>query len=281
VPESEHLTHRCRGPLPRFAAWQDRGDQPATLVAPATGGRARLLESLVAPLRDRLLVRLPGGELFLRTWQGKRTRLGGGKCLGHLVHADVNRELALFACEQEEGRPLLELRGPGLRQELQIEVTGQATQIWPTNAPRLVPVYPGQDALLVDFEKRRTVPLQPRDGVLLVDGPRALVRRGDDLILLDVDAATEQALATLPQPLPDLVLEPPVAVVSPFVIDAHRGEVLGTQARRPLALTVDGHVLVATGRDADAGALARGPLVWRRPVPLKQPVGSATRTSVR
>ncbi len=268
VPERQLLPHRCGGPVPRFAAWQDRGDQPATLVAPASGGRTKLISSLVAPLRNRLLVRLPGGEIYVRNWKGKRERLGGGECLGHLVHADVDRELALFACEQEEGRPLLELRGPGYRHQLEIPVAGQAVQTWPTASPRLVPVYPGQDALLVDFEKKRTVALEPRDSVLLVAGSRALVRRADNLLLIDVDTKVERPLAALPDPLPDVRLQPPVAVVSPFVIDLERARVLGTEAGRPLAVTRDGHVLVALGRDASADAVALGPLLWRHPQPL-------------
>ena len=271
VPEREHLSHRCRGPIARYSAWQDRGDQPATLVAPATGGRAKLMSSLVAPLRSRLLVRLPGGEIYLRSWSGKRVRLGEGQCLGHLVHADVDRGLALFACEQEEGRPLLELRGPGFRRELEIPVAGQAVRNWPASTARLIPVYPGQDALLVDFEKQATVALEPRDSVLLVAGSRALVRRGDDLLLIDVDSALERPLATLPHPIPDVQLQPPVAVVSPFVIDIERGKVLGTESGRPLAVTRDGHVLVAAGHDASADAVAVGPLLWRRPQALPQP----------
>ncbi len=271
VPERERLPHRCAGPLPRYAAWQDRGDQPATLVAPASGGRAKLMTSLVAPLRDRLLVRLPGGEIYTRTWRGKRVRFGDGECLGHLVHADVDRELALFACEQEEGRPLLELRGPGYRQQLEIPVAGQAVRTWPTANPRLVPIYPGQDALLVDFARKSTVPLKPRDTVLGVVDAHALVRREDHLVLVDVDATSERPLAALPDAIPDILIQEPVVVVSPLVIDVARGEVLGTISRRPLAATTDGHVLVVLGAEASADRLAIGPLQWQRPHPPSAP----------
>jgi hypothetical protein len=182
----------------------------------------------------------------------------------------VDRELALFACQQEEGRPLLELRGPGYRRELGVDVAGQEVQVWPTSTPRLVAVYPGQDALLVDFETRGTIGLQPRDRVLLVDGPRALVRRGDSLVLIDVEAAQEQPLAALPRPIVDVRRQPPVVVVSPFVVDVRQGKVLGQESHRPLAVTAEGHVLVALGREQDADALAVGPLQWRTPRPVSE-----------
>jgi hypothetical protein len=271
VPESERTVPQCAGPAPVHAAWQDRGDRPVTLVAPATGGKARLLEELVAPLEKRLLVRLPGGQIFAQTFSGKRRRFGAGKCLGHLVHADVTRELALFACEQDEGRPLLELRGPGYVQKLDVPVAGQATQVWPRHTNRLVPVYPGQDAVLVDLAKKRTQLLLPRDRVLLVDGPRALLRREDNLLVVNVDTGSETPLAALPSPVADVIVQSPMAVVTPFVVDVRQGNVIGTLSRRPLAVTTQGHVLVALGRDGDANQVARGPLLWQEPEPIAAP----------
>ena len=269
VPESSRRAGRCTGPVARHAAWQDRGDTPVMRVARASGGNARTVPDLIAPLDQQLLVRLPGGELFAQPWKGRRRRFGEGACMGHLVHADPTRQLALFACELEEGRPELELRGVGFLSRLKIPVSGQAVGTWPLASPRLVPVYPGQDALLMDFETRKPVALKPRDTVLLTAGSRALVRREDDLLIADVDAKNETRLVKLPDPLPDVVTQRPLAAVSPFVIDVAQGRVVGTFAGRPLALTDEGRVLIAAGQDARGKQLAMGPLRWLSPTPIE------------
>ncbi|MBN2195058.1 MAG: hypothetical protein JW751_19735 [Polyangiaceae bacterium] len=270
VPDAPPGPRPCLGPIPTFASWLGRGDRSTLRVAAIGAEKTQSVPGLVAPLDRHLLVRLPGDTLVLQSARGRRTRLGPGTCRGNLIHADVSREVALFACERadgpDQGKSEVELWGKGTRRRLGIFVTPQATDTWPGPPSRLVPLYPGREAVLVDLERNRTHSLLAGDHVLAVAEGRAVVQREDMLVLVDVDGDTTTTLATIPDRFPDVLRRPPVAVVGSLVVDAERGVVLGSVAGRPLAATRTGFVLVALGRDGDASTVGQGPLVWRRPV---------------
>jgi len=259
----------CRGPIPSFAALAARGDQPSTRAAPVRSGNAREVPGLVAAFERRLLVRGPGDELWLLDARGRRARFAAGSCRGHVIHMDVAREAALLACERttgpEPGRNEVELWSGGERRPLGVFVTAQAADAWPGAPTRLVPLYPGREAVLVDLERGTVHPLSEGDHVLAVSGTRALVWRGRELVLVDVEANAITPLATVAEVVPDVVRQPPMVAVGSVLVDVERGAVVGTLAERALAMTRTGEILGALGGPGDAATLATGPLAWRRP----------------
>jgi len=249
--------------------FEPRGDVPTARAAPLRPGTARDVPGLVAAFARRLLVRLPGDELWLVDARGRRTRFAEGTCRGHLIHADVARDAALLACERmagpEKGRHEVELWSEGARRPLGVFVTAQAADAWPGPPTRLVALYPGRDATLVDLEHGTVHPLVEGDHVLSTSGARALVQRGREVVLVDVERDVTTPLGTVPDAVPEVVRQPPMVAIGSVLVDVDRGAVVGTLAERPLGLTRTGEVLVALGGPGDAAAPATGPLAWRRP----------------
>lgn len=259
----------CRGPIPTYAVFEARGDSPSARAAPVRPGTARDVPGLIAAFAQRLLVRRPGDELWLVDAQGRKTRFASGTCRGHLIHADVARDAALVACERtsgpDEGRNEVELWRGGARRALGVFVTGQAADAWPGPPTRLVALYPGREAALVDLERGTVHPLVEGDHVLGTSGARALVQRGPELVLVDVEQGATTPLATVPEAVPEVVRQPPMVAVGSVLVDVDRAVVVGTLAERPLGLTRTGEVLVALGNPGDDAEFATGPLAWRRP----------------
>jgi hypothetical protein len=157
--------------------------------------------------------------------------------------------------------------GIGYRLELGVEVQPTSIDVWPDRPTRLVALYPGADALLLDLERRTTVRLEPGDQVIATNGPRALVRRKNGIVLLDVEKPSTKVLVPKLSPLPFILVEGTVAAVGSDVVDVLRDDPLGSVSARPLAVTASGDVLVARGGPPSAERLALGPLVWERPTP--------------
>ncbi len=269
VPKASADPPRCTGPMPHFDAWVDRGDTPIVRVVSSRGGKARTEAGFVAPFGRSLLLREPGGRLLLRLPNRTTKQMADAKCGARIIHADPLRGLVLAACGSAEGRPPLTLLSLAKNVSLDQEVAPQSHDRWPGETPRLVAVYPGAGALLVDMDRRSTVPLSPGDGVVSTSGARALVRRGRSLHLFDAGTGRWQSLAGTTALHPYLVRSGPVAVVSPLVVDVGKGRLLGQVEQRPLAVTTTGSVLVAIGGDGSADRLAVGPLQWVSPSPSR------------
>ena len=255
---------RCTGPVPRFHVAPETGDRPTPFVVNRASGAARAVPDLVTPLGSELLVRSADGAVALAGPGGRRP-LASADCGARVLHADPGRGLVLVACAGGKNpiKAPVELLGAGYRFELGVEVQPTAVDRWPEGPVRLVPVYPGSDALLVDLERRAARRLAPGDQAILTSGPRALIRRGRRLVFVDVQAGTEQALALDAPKLAAIVSAPPLVAVGPLVFDVERQTLLGRAAERPLALTPYGEVLVAQGGPPSAEQPARGPLVWQ------------------
>lgn len=256
----------CRGPVASYPAWVGRGDTPTSKVAPASGGTADAAPGLVLMLGEQRVVRDATGRLVLRAGTTE-TELASTKCGARVLHADAERKLLLVACAGPKGRPKLELVGPGLRVELGVDIAHASDDRAPGAPTRLVPVYPGNEAALLDLQARKLNKLTVGDVVLATAGARAVLRRGNKLVAYDAEMGHEEPLPGESPPLSHGFGQGSIAVAAPLVADAATGKLLGRVAGRPLAAAPDGRILVASGGDADATTLAVGPLEWRAPAP--------------
>lgn len=257
---------RCQGPIPRFQVSAETGDRPVSYVVKRDGRGLLRTPELALPFGANVVTRNADGALF-EDRGTSRVPLASMECAGRVLHADVERGLLLVACTggKNPQKAAVELVGAGRRQSLGLEVQPLALDRYPEPGVRLVALYPGMDTVLVDLEKRRTQTLKPGDRVLATIGARAFLLRKSSLVVLDVDAVAERTLVADTGRFPRTLVELPVAVVGPLVLDLATERVLGSFEGRPLALTRAGDVLLAEGRAPSAGAVLRGPLRFRRP----------------
>jgi hypothetical protein len=158
------------------------------------------------------------------------------------------------------------LLGPGFAKNLQSELYETSTDREATIGTRLVPLYPGASAGLVDLERRELLPLTPGSRVLATRGSVALIWRDADLFSYDARTKSERKLAHGVLKNPDLLQAAGAVLLSPFVVVDLVGPVL-TAPARALALAGGGFVLTDSG-DNPSGPVPgpiRGPLHWVKP----------------
>jgi hypothetical protein len=262
VPESEKPWMRCEGPMPRFGMWERGGDDVALRVAKATGGIARDVPGLVVPMGDTVVERDPDGTILRVDAAGKRAPLARKGCEARLLHVDSGRGLALLTCQDAKGKNEAVLVGQGPPKPLGLTLSVAPGDHWLEGSPRLVPLHPGNDAALLDLDRREVEMLTTGDRILATSGARALVLRGHSLVLHALGGSDHEFSGEL-SPLFHVVRAAAVLFVAPFVVDLARGELIGKAEERALAVSADGALLVAEGSAADATHLARGPLRWK------------------
>jgi hypothetical protein len=210
---------------------------------------------------------------------GKRSPLAPASCAGRVLFADAERGLVLAACVPPppkksrgaaapvpSGKRDVWLFGAGYAKNLQSELYETTTDREAVVGARLVPLYPGSDASLLDLERRELLPLAAGSRVVTTSGALALIWRDSDLFRYDASAKTEQRLAHGVLKNPDLLLVGSSVLLSPFVIVGLNGPALSGPSHA-LALTTNGFVLTgsADGATATAGPSRSGiggPLHW-------------------
>lgn len=262
--------------LPRFRsfAYQGRGDAAVRGVVELGSGAVRDVPELVTPLGASLLLRSADGALLLDK-AGKRTPLSPASCAARVLFADAERGLVLANCappppKKVKGRPApqpsgkreLWLFGAGLAKQLPGDVYDTAVDRDGVVGTRLVPLYPGAEAWLLDLERRESLALPAGSRVLATHGSLALVWRENDLYRYDAQTKSEQRLARGVAKNPDLLQSGPSVLLSPFVVVAVSAPALESP-RDALALTSGGIVLTGSsdGDGTSRGAI-QGPLHW-------------------
>jgi len=271
VPEADGAGWRCRGPIPRFDAWQPRDAIEVRVVTPGAQS-AQPVAGFVAGFGSDLVVREPSGRLVLLRRAAPDgplatvAELAAARCGARILGGDVTRRLLVLACTSVPGRSPVVLVGEGYMSELKVTVEPRANDSLPHRAERLFALYPGAQGLLLDFETRTTTLLEAGETVISSFETGVLVRRGASLSIRDVKSGTQTQLPVQLAENGDVLHQPPITFVSPAVIDLSKSALVGALPRgvRPLALARDGRVLLPA-RSADANALALGPLTWTTP----------------
>jgi hypothetical protein len=262
-------TARCPSPVPRYSLAERPGDDPLPRITAAAGGTFRDEPGLVVPLGTVLVAREGDGALVRVAPDGTRRKIVNAICAARVLHADPARDLLLVTCLKKNGKSEVRLLSPEGARPLGIELAQASADRSAPGAPRLVPLYPGADTVLVDLERRAVLRLTPGDRVITTVADRALLLRGRRLVAYQVGTA-EKPLGAEITPLEHVLRAGTVVALPPVAVDAATGTVLGKVPASPLALATDGSVLVAAA-PADASRLARGPLRWVRPAPAEGP----------
>jgi hypothetical protein len=285
APEEPARKNACEKPnLPklRSIAYQGRGDVPTRAALSLETGVVRDVPELLTPLGQSLLVREADGSLRLDQG-GKRSPLAPASCAGRVLFADAERGLLLATCAPPppkkkshaaapvSGKREVWLFGNGYAKNLQSELYETTTDRDAVVGTRLVPLYPGSDASVLDLDRREVLPLAAGSRVVATQGAQALIWRGNELYRYDALAKQEQLLARGVLKNPDLLQADSTVLLSPFVVVACEGPAFPSPARS-LALSTSGFVLTASaGANGSAGAttaslrpasVIQGPLHW-------------------
>jgi hypothetical protein len=267
-PESRPCNRPGAPPKLRSYTYLGRGDATLRAVLSLADGKARDLPELVMPLGSRLLVREPDGSLRLDVG-GKRSPFAPASCAGRVLFADASREQALVTCAlpKKPGKREVWLFASGYAKNLHSELYETSTDREAVLGARLVPLYPGSDARLVDLERREVLALPAGSRVIQTSGQAALLWRGDELFRYDAEHQQEQRLAQGVAKNPDLLRAGSAALLTPFVVLDAAAPALQSPTNEPLALSSSGHVLAGrqaagTGATAAPAASIQGPLHW-------------------
>lgn len=277
APEDVARTSVCdKPPLPRLRsfAYQGRGDLIVRGAVSLDTGSVRDVPELVTPLGSSLLVRAADGSLLLER-AGKRSPLAPASCAGRVLFADAERELVLAACtppppKKARGAPAppptgkreVWLFGAGFAKNLKSELYETSTDRDSVIGARLVPVYPGSEASLLDLERRELLPLPTGSRVLQTSGPIAVIWQGADLFRYDAVNKSQERLAHGVLKNPDFLQAGSAILLSPFVIVGGSAPALLSPGPA-LALTAGGMVLVPSSKRAATNQVAiEGPLHW-------------------
>lgn len=254
---------RCRGPITTFAEYEARGDRPVTVLVPRNQGAPRAVPDLVTVLGEDLVRRDADGRLLLERPSSK-VSLTTDKCAGRVLHADAARGLLLVGCVAAKSKFRFDLRlvGPGFDKALGYDVAQTELDRPAENSPRVVPLYPGADTVLLDMDKRSVVRQEPGDQVLATFADRALIRRKKRLFYVGLEPASSTDLGVELAKNPDIVTQGTFAYASPWLVDLVSAKVFGPVGQRVLALSRSGQVLIAEAGDPAAERLASGPLRW-------------------
>lgn len=255
----------CRGPLPTLSATTARGDAIVSRLIALDGRPTRDVPELVAPIGPALLLRRPSGELSLQTG-AIAVPVASEACGGRVLYADWARPALLVACSKDGHRAPLQLFTAQGTTALGVDVAVLRHDHPPVRGERWLAIYPGADSAVLDLDTGRLLPLSRGDTVISTWGQHALVRAGRRLLWLDLTSGARKDLGVETDRIPERVLGPRHAVVTPWVVDRAKGAVLGRSPGRALAVFEDGRVLCAA-RDGDAEQLPLGPLQAVRPEP--------------
>lgn len=264
--------------LPKFRsfAFQGRGDAITRAVVALETGAQRDVPQLVTPLGESLLVREADGRLQLDQ-AGKLSALAPASCGARVLFADAERGLVLASCAPPppkrsanalpvSGKREVWLFGSGYAKNLQSELYETSTDREAVLGTRLVPLYPGSNASLLDLERRELLPLAAGSRVVASNGALALIWRDSELYRYDAATKTEQLLAHGVLKTPDLLQAGSAVLLSPFVIVGCESPAFSSPPRA-LALSSSGFILTAAP-PADSqgspqpGAAIAGPLRW-------------------
>lgn len=258
--------HACVGPIPRLMAPIRRSDPLHTVLLNRRTGSHQSVDNLIVPFGDGALRRDPNGALILER-AGRARAVADSNCAGRVLWADPKRDQMLIGCAapKKSARLQVELVHAFVRTGLDFDVAALEFDEPLGTLRRLVPLYPGADAVLFDLELQKLHWLRRGDQVLHASETKALVRRGRRLIVFNAERSTESVLPGMIDPLGELLVQGDLVYITPFVVDTALGRLLGRVPGPGLSLTRNGEVLTPT-QAADATTLARGPLRWRTPV---------------
>lgn len=260
----------CPSPIPTYNVWQFPGDEPDISLFDVETGKLSIPEGYVLS-GGSFVVRRTEDLRLLEEQPGKPTLAVSSKeCNARVLHLDPASGAILFGCSSAWGqRRQMYLRTADARVELGFDLAAyELDTALPTREPT-VPLYPGNQTLLLNVRTRERWPLLDGTQVVAVSGTTALLERELQLtvVKLNPDASTTPLTGPVERPpFSGVLRRGTLTSVGPHVFDLAKGSYLGRYAvdATPLALSRGGEGLFPV-RAATPVELATGPLLWHAP----------------
>lgn len=282
----------CAGPASGAYFGARSGDKPTHRVLAVDGGLRRDVPGFVGFVGRRWIRRLEEGSLVLEAAAGERTTIAAAALKGRVLASDDASGLILFAsCVDLDDAPVYAAGTAGVRDiGVRLEIPEWFHEATRRDRGRITPILRSDGPA---FDWLKAVAFNARGKWLACEGAKVLVLRDSNLVVLDVDSATE---AVLPGKIDHDVYEPawragPLAAAGGVVLDLVGAKMVGTYPyplEYPYPTTVaaswglrdDGAVLRSAGPSASerrpdgslrsgSRALPSGPFRWKPPTPPK------------
>jgi hypothetical protein len=271
----------CGGPPNAGSVFGWSGDKPIHRVLAVDGTRRRDVPGFLRFVGRRWIRRLADGSLVLEG-TGEPTTIAPAALKAKILASDDATTTLLWASAVgDEATPVFAAGPSGVREigvRARIEPRHRE---WRHQPARITPLVDTDDGA-VAFDWSKGVAVHTRGRLVTCEGPHVLVLRGESLVVMDVDAATETPLpGTIDHFYGRVLRAGTFAAMNGLVIDLAHAKVVGTYPfpypYSPLApewaLRDDGALLrsgrsgVLTGRSGIS--LPLGPLRWESPAPAK------------
>jgi hypothetical protein len=236
-------------------------DTITTTVAPIEGGQAKPITGFITALGMTLIAKRPGEGLVIERAQRSR-RLGTLDCEPHVIAVSAPYGQVLTTCSDKKGRVALALASASGLRVFNYDVTNSFADWTEPDVERFHAVYAGAHTYLVDYKLAQINPLQDRDQVLAQGAAGLLVRRTEQVLLVNPDTARSTILLGNVHSGVRLRQGPGHVMVGPILLSAVSGRQLGAITGPVLTVTANGCVLVALGPRESGEPFFRGPLQW-------------------
>lgn len=259
---------RCRGPVSSYSAYHSGGDEPETLVAPASGGAAATVPGLLRPLGDSLLVRAPDGALALVDAYGARLTLVPAACGGRVVDGFAPRRQVTVGCANRahDGSMPMEFYEPGQRQTTGVLLPERSPPVdaldWPWRGASVRYLSEAQTTFLVDRENRVAHPFPSNHEVQWVAGAGVLIVTPEGAALFNPSTNASVPLRFETQSWRYPEGRGATVWYGGLLLNVAQGRRLGRFDGEALAATTDGRVLIPAASFASARRAPMGPLRW-------------------
>ncbi len=264
VPQRPLRNTLCSPAVSALDAWLPTGDAATTTVAPIAGGKAKRVDGFITDWGSAFLAKREGEGLVLI--HGERaTRLGSDECDAHIIALSAEYGRVLTSCNDKKGHTSLELLSPSGSQTVSYDGPTSFAD-WTAPEPgRFRALYAGVRTYLVDFRLARVTPLQDRDQLLAQGAAGILVRRANQVLLINPDTGGAESLLDNIHSGLRIALGPGHVVVGHDLLSAELGKLLGTVEYPVMSLSANGCVLVALGPQGAGAPFLKGPLQWLCP----------------
>jgi WD40 repeat protein len=261
IPERPLRNTQCSAMIGALDAWVPTGDTAVTTIASVKGGKAKRVDGFIAALGTNLVTKNAGEPLVVSSPGGTK-RISAIDCDARVIAVSGRFGQILTSCSDKNGHPVLELSSLRGSRKYEYEVPTSFTDWTEPEVSRFRALYAGVHTYLVDFRLAQVSPMQERDQLLAQGDAGVIIRRANQVLLVNPDSGRSEVLLEDVRSGARIVLGPGHVQVGQDLISATHGKKLGRVELPSVFVSSNGCALVARGRRADGDALLTGPLQW-------------------
>ncbi len=272
-PHDPERERACSGPVPSYNVWEFPGDAPTTRLLRLSDGKLLQVSGFAGTLGNGVITRNEIGELWLLLPAGQTLKVASEQCAARIYHTDVVSDSILFGCASAYGaRRDMFIRTSAARKKLGFDLAAYEVDGRLPDHPAMLPLYPRNDAVLLDLEHAQVAALEPDSRVIGTHAKRALISLNGSLQFVRLSYADNKpqvatsALNVKRPSLARILQQGRMLSLGKLLFDLEELNFLGRFKEPPLALSNEGlGLLYAEPSPTKALTVRPGPLVWKKP----------------